>query len=582
MFRSSALIALLTFSGAVLPPAASIARAQVQEVQSDWSGGPGAPGPVPQWNRTFDETSGVAWRPIPGQLALESRPVTQPLQHIVEPDADHPAAIAAGDLDGDGHDDLVVADPIIAPLTTIGAIYWWRLTPGGTWEQLVVDEDFYGARYVDTFDVDLDGDVDVLAAAYYGVVEPPPPPPSARNGRYAWFENLAGDGSAWKQHLVGELFWGANWIDAGDLDGDGDIDLVGASQLTDGIHEQEADLAWFENVDGDGDVWTQHDLDLHFDNASEAHVTDLDGDGDLDVVASQSPPFGASNFHWWENVQGDGTTWTKRQIPFSFQGVGYLDVGDIDGDGDLDLLGGGRLTSAIAWWENLDGTGTSWQAWQVGPLVRGLVVRLGDLDGDGDLDGLAASDQLPESGGLWWYENLTGTGTSWQLRTLDFMASAGPWVDIGDANRDGKPDAVVSMEDAYNNRSEQLSWWDLTTFSPFGELTSSVLDAGKPQWGAISWDATVGTASALTVEVRASDDATDLGPFIEVPASGTDLSLLIGPNPRFFQYRLALESFDPSESPIVRELRVVTVPLAPIFSDGFESGDTSAWSVAVP
>ena len=112
--------------------------------------------------------------------------------------------------------------------------------------------------------MDRDGDLDVIAAAYYGDA-----PGLGRNGRFAWFENL---------------------------DGDGDIDLVGASMLTNGLYEQDADIAWFENLDGKGTQWALHSLDDDLPDASEAYFADLDGDGDLDVVAANADPTGPSTF----------------------------------------------------------------------------------------------------------------------------------------------------------------------------------------------------------------------------------------------------------------------------------------------
>ena len=135
--------------------------------------------------------------------------------------------------------------------------------------------------------MDRDGDLDVIAAAYYGDA-----PGLGRNGRFAWFENLDGDGKRWTQHLVGNNFWGASLIDAGDVD----VDLVGASMLTNGLYEQDADIAWFENLDGKGTQWALHSLDDDLPDASEAYFADLDGDGDLDVVAANADPTGPSTF----------------------------------------------------------------------------------------------------------------------------------------------------------------------------------------------------------------------------------------------------------------------------------------------
>jgi len=411
-----------------------------------------------------------------------------------------------------------------------------------------VDGDFYGVEYCDVADVDLDGDLDVIGAAYYG-----DGPELGRNGRYAWIENLEGDASAWEQHWVANLFWGAIYIDAGDLDGDGDIDLVGASELTDGIWEQEADMAWFENLDGAGEVWGQHDIDLFFENASEAHMVDLDGDGDLDIVGTYSDSYSTSRFAWWENADGDASRLVKNWIPGEYWGSGYCDVGDIDGDGDVDLLGGGYNTSSVGFWENLDGTGHSWTAWTVTTMPSGRGVELTDLDGDGDLDALAWNTYW-----MSWLENLDGVGYHWDIRLLGYDYND-PWGASGDIDNDGKIDIVVTSEetDWPPPGDDQLVSYDIGEFLDAGRLTGSVIDGGAdPGWGIMTWNGVVPLATALELKVRASDNEGDLGPWISVPASGTDLGLLIDPGARYLQYRVGMTSGDPEVAPVLRDVHI--------------------------
>jgi hypothetical protein len=471
---------------------------------------------VQRWANHFDSCNGVAWRSVAGQVALSSIPLESPTRTVIVGDANEPVSVAAGDVNGDGSDDVIITVPVYDIYKDLGAIYWWHRDDAGNWTQHTVDDEFYGAWYAVTADVDLDGDLDVIAAAYYGIADPPPPDGFAINGRFAWFENLNGDASQWQQHLVGELFNGASHIDAADMDGDGDIDLVGASQLTDGIYEQDADIVWFENLDGAGSNWAQRDVDNDFPNAGEAHAVDLDGDGDTDIVGAHSPHLGASNFHWWENVDGTAMVWVKREIPFSFLGQGYLDVGDIDNDGDLDLIGSGLNTGSIGFWQNLDGTGTNWQAWFVTTLPGGRTIQLADLDGDGDLDALAATTAPPQYGGAWWIENIDGVGFLWQLRMLDFLIpSLRPWIAPGDIDHDGKLEALVCHYGGYDSTpTQQLAWWNLTEFDAgvVAELDSSILDGGDvANWASMTWDADVPDATSMSVQVRASDDQDNLG-----------------------------------------------------------------------
>ncbi len=541
---------------------AATATAQVAR-QTDWSGGPGETGPVPDPGDRFDTSSDIAWLSFPGRVALAGDIVPNPVESVVSDDAGLSRQVSSGDLDGDGRDELVSVDPTTDPFNPVGAIWWWDRASDGTWIQHAVSNTFWGAEHTGTADIDGDGDLDVIVAAYYGVADPPPPGGESRNGRYAWFENLAGDASAWQEHVVGELYWGANWIAAGDLDGDGDLDLAGASELTDGVFEQEADLVWFENEDGEGDSWTAHTVADFFPNASEVHLVDMDGDEDLDLLGTHSAQIGSSTNSWWENETGDASILIQHEIPGSFSGSGHVDAGDLDGDGDIDLMGGGLLGSELLVWENLDGQADSWTVWLVGVLVNGRVLELVDVDGDGDLDALTASGLSLGSGSATWYENVDGGGLLWTLRPIVSFLDSNPWIAAADVDADGMLDAVVADENISFPKDRAILTYDLVAPRAGGELVSSVLDGGDtPPWAIAGWDASGPVDGSLGVEVRASDDPADLGAWIGVPASGTDLSTLIDPASRYLQYRLTLAA-GAQASPILRSIDFDALALLP-------------------
>ncbi len=212
-----------------------------------------------------------------------------------------------------------------------------------------MDGDFLGAQSVYAADVDGDGDMDVLGAA-------------AGDDQIAWWRNTAGDGTFWIKRVVDGGFGQAHSVYAADVDGDGDVDVLGAAQT-------DNDITWWENAAGDGTVWIEHTVDGDFGFASSVYAADVDGDGDMDVLGVADS---ADDITWWENTAGDGTVWIEHTVDGDFDGARSVYAADVDGDGNMDILGAARNADDITWWEDFECEGLQPAGWCPS-----------DLDGDG-------------------------------------------------------------------------------------------------------------------------------------------------------------------------------------------------------
>ena len=194
----------------------------------------------------------------------------------------------------------------------------------------------YGAFGVSAGDLDGDGDLDAISASY--------------NDKIAWYENTDGKGSFGPQRVITTAAAGAVSVSAGDVDGDGDLDVLSASWLDDKI-------AWYENIDGLGRFGPQQVITTSAHGAISVHASDVDGDGDLDVLSTSRFD---DEIAWYENIDGLGRFGPQQLVTTAADGPLSVTAGDVDGDGDLDVLSASSNDDTIAWYENTDdGLGTS-------------------------------------------------------------------------------------------------------------------------------------------------------------------------------------------------------------------------------
>jgi hypothetical protein len=283
----------------------------------------------------------------------------------------YPSSVAVADMDGDGDLDLLTSNEDANSVSL-------RVNNGqGVFN--VGQEVAVGARpdALVVGDVDGDGDLDFLTAAY-----------DLSRTVSLRLNNGQGSFDRGQEILTGPF---PRSVTLGDIEGDGDLDLLVASSGSNTVS--------IRRNDGTGSFSGSQEVPVG-EGSTDVVVGDVDGDGDLDLLTAD---YGNNRL-----FSGGGTTVSVRlndgQGNFSGTqqvtvGLGpyALAIGDIDGDGDLDLLtaNSGRSTPTASGnttvsvrlndgQSNFSGN----QEFSVGATTRELV--LGDIDGDGDLDVLVA------------------------------------------------------------------------------------------------------------------------------------------------------------------------------------------------
>jgi hypothetical protein len=362
----------------------------------------------------------IAWysNELDADQAFGSEQVIVPYDEV-----DGAQDVFTSDLDGDGDMDVLSAS-----INDDKVAWYENLGSGSFGSQQVISSSLDRAYDVSTADVDGDGDQDVLAAALTFSDDP-----------LMWFENVNGEGNFGPPNVVTNALANASAVMGADLDGDGDKDILAAST------DDSEKVTWYENQIGEGSADSDGfgngaTITTNANEAWAIDAADLDGDGDQDVLSASNID---NKIAWYENLNGDGGFSTQKVITSDALSARAVYAADLDGDGDQDVLSASRSDDKIAWYSNDGGGAFSTQRVIASDADGALSVTAADLNGDGKLDVLSASGFDDK---VTWYKQETSFGqVSFSAgQPIVTNAAGANTVHTADLDNDGDHDVLSS------------------------------------------------------------------------------------------------------------------------------------------
>tara|TARA_B100000029_G_scaffold384058_1_gene379546 strand:+ start:1560 stop:2837 length:1278 start_codon:yes stop_codon:yes gene_type:complete len=385
----------------------------------------------------------IAWPRLPATGSLPSAfnggsiypATTLPFQRLpLGPDIQIPPRIShvqVVDLDNDSTPEILACDALSHRLLT------YRQDSNGKWTEIPLAVDMAAPAHATVVDIDGDNDQDILVAILGNAF-----PDDSHVGRILLLER---NGDRYDRHVLLDETRRIADIQAGDLDGDGDLDLAVAE-----FGYARGRVLWLENMGQHR--FRDHEL-LFAPGTVNVPLADLDGDGDLDIAANVTQD---DEEIWAFENRGNGRFEKRllhKWLNFDIGGSGMI-TSDLDKDGDTDLLVtvGDNLEYAYTypqpyhgcfWFENRGDW--SFNIQRISSLGGTHAASVADLDGDGDNDVVLCSMfnawYRDDTASLVWLEN-----DGHQQFTHQQIASSPTHlvtVATGDLNGDRRPDIVA-------------------------------------------------------------------------------------------------------------------------------------------
>ena len=329
-----------------------------------------------------------------------------------------PNSTEVGDINGDGYEDIVSA--FSNGFGYSGGLSWHEMDSMGNSVNHLIDQDPY-AFELSLDDIDFDGDLDILLAS------------KDLFGSEGYFSLYINDGSSNFEKITLGTHIGAISIEAFDMDGDSDLDIIGGSYGDDtiAIYLNDGNLNFEELIvsSNAGDVF-------------DINIVDMDSDGDPDIIAAAKS---SQDLSWYEN---NGSLVFEKHIIVSDWSIvnGPMTALplDFDFDGDIDIISFGAYDTRV--YLGINNGEQDFQDIYVGigyqlDLTNPKKVDLVDMDGDLDLDFICAYENgiaafINEGNNSFSAHNIIATDNATDFSFIDIL-------------NNGMVDIVVSEHNNY-------------------------------------------------------------------------------------------------------------------------------------
>lgn len=442
--------------------------------------------------------------------------------------------LASADLNGDGYPDVIVGSQ-----NGDSSLVWYE-NPVSSYESEWTKTNIAGgAPYnyiVLAVDLDNDGNLDIVDGI--GDVAAG----GSLSGDYIrWLENSGGSSPSFTENNLIN-YPTPSGIAVADFDGDSDLDIAGMCWLnyTNPSPVTDEDVRWW--AQGSSMTFTEQETIKTAYGGNDAAAADVDGDDDMDLLGAG---WKAQTIDWWANNGSGSFGSSLHTIKTSFTHSRNTVAADMDGDADMDILACADDDNTVSWFEN-NGSQSFSEHQITTSFAYAYFVSAADMDGDGDMDVTATAQDEDGGSGIagqlsWWESDLAEEKTIASGDPASESFASGKVLIDFQSGFSGGNTSVFYNHNKNSNRSVLGSgihhiaaggFYTIVTAASTYDATIEFFYSGISEWSAISnendlricyWDPDSGTAGQW--EILESANQTVIPESHKITVSGVNFEL---------------------------------------------------------